>query len=358
MRPRTGTLEWIALYDRPQFSLCRQAKRFSIRDAIVFSLLLVWTMVCVAAALVLIYRGQTLSSNATLLLLVLAGMVDLSASLLPGYLLLRRLTGRTGLSVAGCAILFANCALSSCSAPGVSFFLLCADYLLLCWLDADPDVRRPAAGFALIFSLVALVLAFANSAAAVWALPGWMILWLVGLVTHFRRTSRPGRCRRLVGSILLTLFAAALFVTVLLGVTGALASLQLPELFLVPLQYYASIIAAQPALLLSADHLAALSEMFALPFLWWGGLFAFCAAIAMGISRRDPRPLFLVFCAVGTLPLWVVTGAPAGPFFAAAALTLVWDGALARGRTLLVWPYIIVAILSGVLSAIFTLLVF
>ena len=195
MRPPVGTLEWISNYDRPPFSFARHRYRLSRWDAVPLCLVCLLLGACGVAAAILLEDTSTQSSSATFLLLLLASLLELATVLLPGYLLLKRLYGSTRLASLGCAVaLFAN-PLYLPVLSGMAFGLTAALWLLYCWMNTDPDTSGGRAIWALLLSIAAMLFAFLCDASAVFAVPGWLVLYGAALVLRFRRRTVAGRGR-------------------------------------------------------------------------------------------------------------------------------------------------------------------
>ena len=350
MRPPVGTLEWISNYDRPPFSFARHRYRLSRWDAVPLCLICLLLGACGVAAAILLEDTSTQSSSATFLLLLLASLLELATVLLPGYLLLKRLYGSTRLASLGCAVaLFAN-PLYLPVLSGMAFGLTAALWLLYCWMNIDPDTSGGRAIWALLLSIAAMLFAFLCDASAVFAVPGWLVLYGAALVLRFRRRTVAGRGRQLGGTVAITVLTALLLAAAASLITGILSGLAGLEALLVPLQYYSAIAVAQFQSLAQISWSSVLEQSFANPLLWWGGLFALCAALAVGCARHDGRPLFLLLGTLALLPVWFCTGTPALDLFAVAALCCVWDGFWRRGHRTAVWLYAGCTILLGILT--------
>lgn len=350
MRPPVGTLEWISNYDRPPFSFARHRYRLSRWDAVPLCLICLLLGAGGVAAAILVEDASAQSSAAAFLLLLLASLLELTTVLLPGYLLLKRLYGSTRLAALGCVVvLFAN-PIYLPVLSGMAFGLTAALWLLYCWMNTDPDASGGRAIWALLLSIAAMLFAFLCNAIAVFALPGWLVLYGVALVLRFRRRTAAGRGRQLWGTIAVTVLAALLLAVVASLVTGILSGLTALDALLVPMRYYAAIAVAQFQSLSQISWASALELSFTNPLLWWGGLFALCAALAVGCARHDGRPLFLLLGVLTLLPVWLHTDTPAFDLFAVAALCYVWDGFRSRGHRTAVWLYAGCTILLGILT--------
>ena len=139
-----------------------------------------------------------------------------------------------------------------------------------------------------------MLFAFLCDASAVFAVPGWLVLYGAALVLRFRRRTVAGRGRQLWGTVAITVLTALLLAAAASLITGILSGLAGLEALLVPLQYYSAIAVAQFQSLAQISWSSVLEQSFANPLLWWGGLFALCAALAVGCARHDGRPLFLL----------------------------------------------------------------
>ena len=349
MRPPVGTLEWIALYDRPPLSFSQHRYRLSRWDAVPLCLILILIAGCAVATAILLQSDSQTAADAYWLLL-LSGNLELAVALLPGYLLLKRLFGSTRQAALGCAAALLACPVSQPTLSGAAFGLTACLWLLYCWLNSDADTPRPGALIALLLSVAAALFSFVCDASAVLAAPGLLALFGAGLALRFRRRTAPGRGRQLWGTLAVTAAAFLIFTAALSLLTGLLGGLLMPEALFAPLQYYGAAAAAQIQALGQIHWSGVLTQAFSNPLLWWGSLFALCAALALGAADHDGRPLALLLGHLALLPVWLCTGTAAYALLAAATLGYVWNGLLRRGHRLAVGLYAGCTMLLGLLT--------
>ena len=79
MRPPVGTLEWIALYDRPPLSFSQHRYRLSRWDAVPLCLILILIAGCAVATAILLQSDSQTAADAYWLLL-LSGNLELAVA--------------------------------------------------------------------------------------------------------------------------------------------------------------------------------------------------------------------------------------------------------------------------------------
>lgn len=195
LRPRKGTIEWIARLDRPHFSApC--AAPFRARDV-------AYLLLCALLGASVAFARAQLGTSA-----VHAAALLSAAALAAGmYLLLRSLFGQTLTAVCGavCAALLQS---------GTQEVALCfAFWFLFRWIGAPADRSVLPRGLWLTLSAAAMCAALLLYPSAAWLLPLWPAAYIFTQVVRWRHGDPSRRGRRL---------ALSLFLTVLLGGVCAL----------------------------------------------------------------------------------------------------------------------------------------
>lgn len=329
-RPRDGTLEWIALHDRPHLRLQTQGQ-MTWRDLVALCAVSLVTLAAWAFALLPLLREQTDGSSyamATGMAYHCAAPV-LNAAL--AYLLMKQLGGSTAAAILGGCLLGMNLLTD----PTLSLFLTAAS-LFACRFGAAAETRsfggnaanlllcalslvagcyfRPALSLFAIAILVLLVLAcvlrFINRGRPDGYLPKTLLVFVAGLA---------------VSVVLVFLPAAALW-----GRSGTM-------LLLAPFtgNYYV-MIAQRAAELFSGllywDSLSILSGLYYDWPLLVTGLLAVLTAVVSLLRRRDGLGLILTLLLLGAAAMWLLAGSYALPVVCALALSCLWASLLRRGR--------------------------
>ncbi len=357
LQPQSGTLEWIALYDRAPRPL--SGNRFALRKRDLPFLIGFTLLFCLCAICWIQLHADAQSSSSVLAILMVLGanLFPITAALLPCYLLLQLFFGRTALSVCGTLLVLSTASPLSGLSDWSGVLLLLALLGLSLYAFADHNGRFSAGIWALALSEIFLVSAFFCNSAALIAVIGLFLLSLWMPVQRFRRRYASDRRGQLIVTLLIVLLLAALTFFAGLAATALQNQLQFSNFITYTPLYHAVAAAAWQVLTMQPNWDSVLTLLFTNPLLYWGSLFALCAVLAAGLSRRDGRALLLAVAYLFLLPAWLICGTPAFPAAAVLLLCFVWDGCLTRGHRLMAWSYLLgTLVLTTACSILFWLL--
>ena len=325
LQPRTGTLEWIAQYDRPSFSLVGRWTGLERRDAVP---MLAVCLVALAAWGFAAWRtlGDQLTSAAAVAeIAVHYGLVPVLAALFL-YALLKGLTGSTLAALLGALVLSVDLTAEPLLALlTVAHVLTLTRYLTAAEERTFGEVCLP------------LILAFACNAVACYVYGGFLIVTVVLVV--LLAAGAAGRFVLLGHGWLLRSLVTAVFtwavVTVLVYVPGAAAAgMAFPVSFLRG-DYY---LYAGLRILSGLQVAFGLMPFDATPlFFDWPllvcGLAAFVALTVGAIRRRDMTGLVGAVWFLGLTAAWLLSGLYVLPVGCMLCIGGVWGGFCRRERT-------------------------
>lgn len=232
LAPKRGTLEWIALYDRPGLGLSGSAFPFrplSLIPGLVAAILSA-AIYCLAVCLQM--RSFLLLTAPQGVVLLLSGALTVALTAAGGFALLQNLFGETALSFAGALLLGlelgADYAAAACFAWSLMF--------LHRWMSTDFE-KKARSGF---FPLICLALMLSLSVTLETNLTPAALTFTLGVIAvallRFRRTHRLDRFRGLIGTLIVFCFTFALGVVLLQAglalLGGNAAVLQQPAFYL------------------------------------------------------------------------------------------------------------------------------
>lgn len=327
MEPRTGTLEWMDRFTPRSFSLSRQRTLPSRRDAVPL------TVLCLLTAAAGLAAGFGLLPEV---------LLPTAAALLPAYLLMKLLCGKSRLAVLGVVVLALSPSLTTdWSSPAA--LLLCLLFLLV-WSTADYDAPLSKTALPLILSALCFTAAVVREPAHLAAAIPLFFYWLITVVSRFRQGGVYGRKGRLAATVLLSLLLAAVLGGAALALVCWRSGRPLPGGLLDPSFYRALLESA----LSPRPRILWLGRSFTNPLLWWGGLLAVLAGLSALIVRKSPAPVFLCFAWLAALPGWLCSGSCAFTAVSLLALCQIWVGFFGRGHRAPAYVYFIVcAAVSG-----------
>lgn len=350
MAPRSGTIEWISMYDRPRLSfsgLYHPLSRGDFWPMLAYSVLSAG--LCAFGAVLLIRQGGISASEVLLcpdaLLTGRGGCaVFCGLSLLPCYLLLRALTGRTD-AAAGATALFALALIPS-GAP-YSFSVPLALLSVWCFVRALSAEDAPARVCALWLAAAGVLFYLAVWAEHItlWFGIAYVPVFLLALVLRIRaRKLSAGGALALIVTFLLVCTVPAVLIRLPSAVLER--GMRLPDCLALS-SFWRFVWVQTLSFRIYIDPLSLLGATLLHPLLWWGGLLAaFCAA-AYALSRRSASALLTVaFYLAGTL-VWVFSGSALGAAVCALVLGFVLAHLLARGCAARAYAYCLVCLLLG-----------
>ena len=335
MRPRTGTLEWIALYDRPAFSLVGRWHALTGKDALAALGCLVLGAALWGVAGWFRYRellqeawvSAELPVTLAVTYLLLPGLSALGA-----YLLFRGLLGRPAAAVLAVAAIM----LDLSAEPVTVVFVVWSGLFLCRFLTAGEECSFGEACPNLILAFALLAVGPYFSPALVWLAAADLLILLIcciGRFVHLGRGWLWGSLATALGTVVVT--TLALYIPAAL-----LAGMRFPQL-LFTREYY----------LLIWQRLSAIGLAAFQPWLWmetlvvflydWPmllcGLGGLVAALAALFGRWDPVGLVLTIW-------WLAMAAMAGvgntfcmPLACGCCLCMVWSDLFDRERKYLAW---------------------
>jgi hypothetical protein len=349
MAPRSGTLEWIAMYDRPRFTLSGGWPTFDRREWLIFALFGAISLACAVVGIVWMTRGSMLSLSEALCTpdavlyrtggyLLFLGLVTICS-----YALLRATAQYRTVAILGAVICVLHL-LPSGADPSFSAPLLMLSALLFYrWLTRAEDAPLSRALPVLLLSLAALWLAAWCDHVALWFGFAYLILLPVSLVLRRRAGRRIGGI--VLSVLVLTVLMAALTT---LPIAVFLRGMAFPNL-LISADFWRDVPIYTLSSLLTFDPDFLVADVLLSPLLWWGGLLAAAAAFGALIARRSARALFAALIALAGLLVWCFTGSAIGIVGCALALGFVWDGLFSRGKPAAVYAYALTCMCFAVL---------
>lgn len=327
LRPRGGTLEWIAFHDRPHLML-QTAGTLTRRDIAGIAGVAVLTLAAWSVALLpaLLLRAD-LSVNLALASIAYNSALPVLNAVL-AYVLMKLLGGSTAAAILGGSLL----GLNLLAEPTASVFVT-ASGLLACLFASRSQTRSFGANVCyLVLCAAALTVgcyfcpALSLFAAAVLA------LLVASCVLRFINRGKPD------GYLPKTLavFVAAVAVTTLLVFLPA-ASLWGRPLLLAPFSaaYYQMIAQRVTELFTGLFGFQRFDVLSALYYDWpllATGFLAVVAALVSLLRRRDGQGLILTLLLLGVLAMWLLAGSYAVPTVCTIALSCVWAALLRRGK--------------------------
>lgn len=348
MRPRSGTLEWIGMYDRPKFSLSGQ--RYGVERGDVLPMLALclfsgalWGFAA-SRAFQDAYQGGAVPGD--LVLSASVRYVLLPAVTAAGaYFLFRNMFGSTAATVFGCVILAMDLGGSSVAQSVV----VLASVFLWRFMTADYDGSFGASCPDLVLTAAVLAAGCYFEPACVFFAAAALLLIVITGFCRFRS----GFSGYTAGSVLVFLAALAAATALVFLPAAIIGGMDFPRL-LVSETFYRLIwqrIRSNAFGLPAARE--TLSALLALRYSWlllFSGLLAALASLIAVFRRSRPQGLLLAAGFAATVAMWLLGGSFALPVFCTAALCFVWSELRRRGRGMLA--------AAGAACLILTLLVF
>ena len=328
LRPRPGTLEWIARYDRPALSLAGRWQRLGRRDALALPAaclvsLAAWGFAAWQSVRAL-YPDGGLPAAAVWEMAVYYGLLPV-LTVAAAYVLIRGLYGSSMAALLAALTL----GLDLTADPLVVLLVAVPALLLVRYLTAPAEAPFGAV-------CLRLILAFAASAVGWRAVPGLavvpavlLLLLLAGAAGRFVELGRGWLLKGLAAALL------SLAVTTVLAwvPAGAAAGMPVPQL-LVSGEFYA-FAARSIGTGLTNTFTASPAWLVTLLRDWpllLCGLAAGIAAVGALVRRRDFRGLMAALWLAALLALWILGGVYAAPFGCMLCLGGVWGTLCSRGR--------------------------
>ena len=342
MAPRRGTLEWIAMYDRPPFSL--SGSGFGFRQMDLAACLL---PVAVSAGLYLLavclqLRSFVLFTVPEGRLMLFGGALLFALSAAGAFALLRSLCGSMALAMTLALLPGLEYAQDYIAAAATVWQL----FFLHRWCRANYEAPACHSFGWLTAFLAAALLAARMEPATVLFTAGLAPLVPLVLALRFHGTHRADRGRQLLWNLLflplmlaLLLLAARVPDELSRGNAAFLADPGFYRRALLGFCDWSAVLAPPGQLLpLTANQLTL-----------WGGLGAVVASLWALIRRGRPEGLLLIFGTLGAALLWLLGGVWAPGAVLTAALGCVFRQAWSRGARGLVLGGILAAFAATVL---------
>ena len=330
-RPREGTLEWIARYDRPAMRLAGAG--FPVTGGDLFPLVLAVLLTAMSWGIQigasLFPLGLETLAPQRLLSVCVNYLALPSAAVGVFFLLVKRMFGHTGVAFLSALIL----GLDVTWQPAVLFFLVLSTYFAYGHLSLAEDCSfgEMAGSLLLTQSAVQTACYFAPCVLLYGAF--LLLSLLAGFILRFRSGARTGSGGCFVKLLVIALVWGWVLECLLYLPAALVQGAPFPALLLQP-AFYRMVLGRLGVLVRSAVSLSPevlLTSLFYDWTLFFGGTLAVIAMVAAAICRRKAQGLVIGLWYLGFFALCVLGGGVALPAIYLLALAGVWTGLLNRG---------------------------
>lgn len=343
LRPRKGTIEWIARIDKPHFSTPR-ISRLQRADA-------VSAPIAVLCAVGLALADALLRLPALTWRDILQTVIPVSVFALGVYFLLRCLFGKSLPAFCGAV----SAALLQGAAP--SDAAVCAALALLyCWMCAPADRPTLPRGLWLIGSVLFLTCAQLLRPQTAWLLPAWLGAYVFAQIVRWRNGDPDRRGGRLMLSVFLTMLLCALMTVALMAADANLSGRMTGGFnVLRSLRFYRTLfpaLAERFAQLLVLPTAALWTELpLSDVFLLLCGAAATVCAIHGAVRQRECRCILLTALLLVFAVLWVLGGTYLMTLPCILLLGWMWKICAERGHTyfVILFPAAVISLYGAII---------
>lgn len=337
LRPRKGTIEWIARIDKPHFSTPK-IRRLQRADAL-------FAPIAVLCAAGLSLVDAWLRLPALTWRDILQTVIPVAVFALGVYFLLRCLFGTSLPAFCGAV----SAALLQGADPSAA--AVCAALALLyCWMCAPADRALLPRGLWLIGSMLFLTYAQLLCPATAWLLPAWLGAYVFTQIVYWRNGDPNRRGGRLALSVFLTLLLCVLMTVALMAADANLSGRMTGGFdILRSLRFYRSLLPTLGERFAALLVLPTVELWTALPlsdvFLLLCGVAATVCAIHGTVRLRECRCILLTALLLVFAALWVFGGTYLMTLPCILLLGWMWRICAERGHT-----YFVILFLAAVIS--------